>query len=166
MTFDEYKKNSGENSDPVDSQESKFLTLDQLDKMDSDVDILSRKTKSLESSIDEYFVTLMIFQMQLKVMHWGTESYSQHKAFMKTYDTVDGLLDDLIESYQGYHARIDFGCSCEIPSFSNVECDSWLNSITECLISLKNELQEGDLQNIVDEIMASVSKLKYLLTLK
>ena len=148
MTFDEFKE--------------KGTGLE----MDIQKDMISRKTKSLGSSLDEHFVSLLIFQMQLKVMHWGTESYAEHNAYGTTYESVDEGLDALVESYQGYHGRIDFGCSCDIPGFKNVECESWLESMLECLNSLRGELKESDLQNMTDELIASVSKLKYLLTLK
>jgi DNA-binding ferritin-like protein len=146
MTFDEFK--------------------DKGTELEMDLDIVSRKTKSLGSSIDEHFVNLLLFQSQLKIMHWGTESYAQHKAYMKAYDSIDEGLDALVESYQGYHGRIDFGNNCEFISFSDVECESWLNSMLECLNSLRSELKESDLQNMIDELIAAVSKLKYLLTLK
>jgi hypothetical protein len=146
MTFDEFK--------------------DKGTELEMDLDIVSRKTKSLGSSIDEHFVNLLLFQSQLKIMHWGTESYAQHKAYMKAYDSIDEGLDALVESYQGYHGRIDFGGSFEFISFKDVECDSWLNSMLECLNSLREDLNESDLQNLIDELIAAVSKLKYLLTLK
>jgi hypothetical protein len=148
MTFDEFKDKGTEL------------------EMNLDMDMVSRKTKSLGSSIDEHFVNLLLFQSQLKIMHWGTESYAQHKAYMKAYDSIDEGLDALVESYQGYHGRIDFGNSCEFISFKDVECESWLNSMLECLNSLRSELKESDLQNMIDELIAAVSKLKYLLTLK
>ena len=148
MTFDEFKEKGSEL------------------EMDLGIEMLARKTKSLESSLDEHFVSLLIFQMQLKVMHWGTESYAQHNAFGTTYETIEEGLDALVESYQGYHGRIDFECSCDLPGFKNVECESWLDSILDCLNSLRGEFKESDLQNMADELIASVSKLKYLLTLK
>lgn len=148
MTFDEFKDKGSEL------------------EMDLGMEMIGRKTKSLGSSIDDHFISLLIFQMQLKVMHWGTESYAEHNAYGTTYESVDGGLDALVESYQGYHGRIDFGCSCDVPSFKNVEPESWLESMLECLNSLRGELKESDLQNMTDELIASVSKLKYLLTLK
>jgi DNA-binding ferritin-like protein len=146
MTFDEFK--------------------DKGTELEMDLDIVSRKTKSLGSSIDEHFVNLLLFQSQLKIMHWGTESYAEHNAFGSTYGSIDEGLDSLVESYQGYHGRIDFGNACEFISFKDVECESWLNSMLECLNSLRAELKESDLQNMIDELIAAVSKLKYLLTLK
>jgi hypothetical protein len=147
MTFDEFKEKGTE--------------------LEMDLDMTARKIKSIGASdVDDHFVNLLLFQAQLKIMHWGTESYAEHKSYMKAYDSIEDGLDELVESYQGYHGRIDFGCSCEFISFKNVEPDSWLNSMLECLNSLRELLKESDLQNLVDELIAAVSKLKYLLTLK
>jgi hypothetical protein len=145
MTFDEYKEN-GMGSTEGDSQ--------------------LPGVKQLGFSIDEHFVNLLLFQAQLKIMHWGTESYAQHKAYMKAYDSVADGLDSLVESYQGYHGRIDFGNSCEFISFSDVEPNSWLKSMLECLTTLRENFKESDLQNLTDELLANVSRLMYLLTLK
>jgi len=145
MTFDEYKEN-GMASTEDDTQ--------------------LRGVKQLGSSLDEHFINLFLFQAQLKIMHWGTESYAQHKAYMKAYDSIDKGLDALVESDQGYHGRIDFGNSCEFISFSDVEPNSWLKTMMECLTTLRENFKESDLQNLIDELIASVSKLMYLLTLK
>ncbi len=148
MTFDEYKeKGTGE------------LEIDVNDTQISGV-------KQLGSSIDEHFVNLLIFQAQLKIMHWGTESYAEHNAYGTTYESVDSGLDALVESYQGYHGRINFGGPCEFAAFSDVEPNSWLRSMLECLNTLRENVKESDLQNMIDELISGVSKLMYLLTLK
>ena len=36
----------------------------------------------------------------------------------------------------------------------------------ECLTTLRENLKESDLQNMIDELISDVSKLMYLLTLK
>lgn len=123
-------------------------------------------TRSLGKDLDDSFVSLLIFQAQLKIMHWGTGSFAQHEAYGKTYASVDAGLDALVESYQGYHGLIDFGSSCEFISFQNVEVNSWLGSMLECLNTMRGEFQESDLQNLTDELISGISKLKYLLTLK
>ena len=145
MTFDEYKEN-GMASTEDDAQ--------------------LQGIKQLGSSADEHFINLLLFQTQLKIMHWGTESYSQHNAYGMTYDSISDGLDALVESYQGYHGRIDFGNNGELISFADVEPNSWLKSMMECLNTLRENSKESDLQNMIDELIAGVSKLMYLLTLK
>ena len=144
MTFEDFKKGA----EIVPSQEYKDTTV------------------SGKKSINEHFVNLLLFQAQLKIMHWGTESYAEHKAYGDTYESVDEGLDTLVESYQGYHERIDFGGPFQFISFKDVDTNSWLNSMLECLTSLRDGFPETDLQNLTDELIAGVSKLKYLLTLK
>ena len=143
MTFDEYK-----------------------DGVENTEDTQMQGVKQLGSSLDEHFVNLLLFQTQLKIMNWGTESYSQHNAYGMTYDSVSDGLDALVESYQGYHGRIDFGNNCDLISFADVEPNSWLKTMMEFLNTLIENVKESDLQNMIDELIADVSKLMYLLTLK
>lgn len=142
------------------------MTFDEFKQNGSPIDDIIAHSKSLGKSLDEHFVSLLVFQAQLKIMHWGTGSYAEHNAYGLTYETVDNGLDALVESYQGYHGRLDFGSQCDFISFKDVEVNSWLGSMLECLTTLRTELKESDLQNLTDELIASVSKLKYLLSLK
>jgi DNA-binding ferritin-like protein len=139
MTFDEYKEKPGEEK----------LAM----------------TKSLGSSIEEYFSDLFRFQSQLKIMHWGTSSYAEHQAYGTIYSAVDELLDNLVESYQGCYGKLDFP-QCGYINFKEVDVDNWLKDVTNSINNLREELIEDDLKNLLDEIASSVSKLKYLLTLK
>ena len=44
-------------------------------------------------------VPLVQFQQQLRVFHWQTESYAQHKALGKAYEALDGLIDSFVDLY-------------------------------------------------------------------
>jgi len=142
------------------------MTFDEFKHRESPISDILPPAKSLGKSLDEHFLNLLVFQAQLKIMHWGTESYAEHNAYGSTYETVDEGLDALVESYQGYHGRLDFGSKCDFISFKDVEVNSWLGSMLDCLNTLRQEFTESDLQNLTDELIAGVSKLKYLLTLK
>lgn len=122
-------------------------------------------TRSLGSEIDECFSDLLRFQSQLKIMHWGTSSYAEHKAYGKIYKDIDEKLDTLVEAYQGCHGKIDF-LQCGFVSFTEVDVNGWLSGVKHSIERLREEVGEDDLKNLIDEISASVSKLKYLLTLK
>ena len=103
-----------------------------------------------------------VFHLRVK----GKGSFAAHLALQTYYEGIIPLIDGLVESYQGYHGRIDFGNSCELISFSDVEPNSWLKTMMECLTTLRENVKESDLQNLIDELIADVSKLMYLLTLK
>ena len=108
-------------------------------------------------------------QQQLRIFHWQTESFAQHKAFGKAYEELDGLIDDFVEIYIGKYGKIKAKLTY------NIELDNlsdnyltYINDYIKYLISISSELDEKDtdLLNIRDEMLAVLNKLKYLLTLK
>ena len=40
-------------------------------------------------------------QNQLRIFHWQTSKYTQHKAFGKAYEHFDGLIDEFVEVFMG-----------------------------------------------------------------
>jgi len=44
---------------------------------------------------------LLTVQNQLRVYHWQTKSYAEHKALGKLYESLDGLTDQFIETLAG-----------------------------------------------------------------
>ena len=49
--------------------------------------------------------TLLTFQTELRLHHWGTKSYAAHKALGKLYENLDGLIDTFTEAYLGIEGR-------------------------------------------------------------
>jgi DNA-binding ferritin-like protein len=113
---------------------------------------------------------ILNFQNEIKLHHWGTNSYSQHKALGKLYETIDGLLDVFAETYMGTYGKNEIN---EIKSLSfngpaKTNPVNVLNSFEEYLTNeLPNEIDSTQtaLLNIRDEMLASVQQTKYLLTL-
>jgi len=63
---------------------------------------------------EKFIKTLLQIQIQFKLLHWQTESYSEHKAFGKLYDNLDGLIDDFAEIMMGKYGRFDFSSKFEM----------------------------------------------------
>lgn len=112
---------------------------------------------------------LIKIQEQLRVFHWQTESYSQHKAFGKAYEELGNLIDQFVEVFMGKKGKVKAKLTY------NIELDNlgdnynqYIDDFLTFLISLGKELDENDtdLLNIRDEMMAVLNKLKYLLSLK
>jgi hypothetical protein len=106
---------------------------------------------------------------QLKVYHWQTASYAQHKAFGKAYDSLNGLIDVFIEVYTGKYGNVKSKITYkfELESYD----ESYLSFIDSCVNFFKNlqdelDSTDTDLLNIKDEMLAEINRLKYLLTLK
>jgi hypothetical protein len=53
------------------------------------------------ASFQEMVSILLHSQTQVHIFHLQTKSYSEHKALQNYYEGIDGLVDGVIESYQG-----------------------------------------------------------------
>lgn len=114
---------------------------------------------------------ILAFQNQLKVFHWQTFSYAEHKALGKAYETLDELFDKFVEVYFGKYgkaySKIEY--TVHVESYSeDTNVKSFISAKKRDLISyLRSEVSsDSDLTNIVDEVEAEINQLQYLLDLK
>lgn len=112
---------------------------------------------------------LIQMQQQLRIFHWQTESYAQHKAFGKAYEALDDLVDTFVETYMGRYgkARPTVTYSIQLRSLTGEDTvKTTLQGFIEYLDSMSSEIAEAtDLLNIRDSILGEINQLKYLLTL-
>ena len=121
---------------------------------------------------EELILKFVGMQQQFRILHWQTKSYAKHNAYGSIYESLDGFIDEFIEIYMGKYGRVSFNSgegninlkntdSLDLNSFIK-ENISWLKGLSQKL----NEENDSDLLNIRDEVMGSLNKLRYLLTLK
>lgn len=110
---------------------------------------------------------------QLKILHWQTKSFAEHKALGKLYDELDDLVDQFVEVFSGSRGDVpkaqDLFKATAKNYESNEACQAYLDECKEFLMNeVKTFLNDDDteLYNIRDEMLAAVNKTKYLLTLK
>ena len=122
--------------------------------------------------MDRVILNLLKLQIQLRILHWQTNSYAQHKAYGKTYESLDVLLDNLVETYQGKRGIIKYGMPAviEVTNIESISIMDVLGEVTDYLSSEFNNhvdaAKDTDCLNIRDEILATLNSLKYLLTLQ
>lgn len=110
-------------------------------------------------------------QAQLKVFHWQTKSYAEHKAFGKLHETLDELLDMFIEVYMGKYGTVlakdkfEFEVQNYSEEYSREFMDHSISYFSKEIGSGLDQ-DDKDLLNICDEIVAEMNKTKYLLKLK
>lgn len=111
---------------------------------------------------------LITIQQQIRVFHWQTASFAQHKAFGDAYETFDQLIDEFVEVYLGKSQNRINDDELNITLYTAIEPTKFLNHCAEYLNAFNDvfESSDSDLLNIRDELLATVNKLKYLLTLK
>ncbi len=119
---------------------------------------------------NEIIINLLAMENQMRIFHWQTMSFAEHKAFGDIYENLEDLIDNFVEVCMAKHGRPDFGGEFSIPLFdyNAINVDQYINSMIEFLVSLDNIYQgplDSDILNIRDEMLAETNRLKYLLTL-
>jgi hypothetical protein len=132
--------------------------------------VVNRRSYSEEvkSMLVKKFMELL---NMIKLYHWKTHSYSQHKATDELHEKLSGHIDSFVEIMMGkdekrvrmivkeidvydYNNKTDFKTKIhEYRSFF-FDLDRWFNS-----------KKDNDLLNIRDEILADLNQFLYLLTL-
>ena len=112
---------------------------------------------------------LLTLQNQLRIFHWQTKSYSEHKALQKAYEGLDDLIDIFVEVYFGKYGNINAKDSFKLnlENYSAKDCRETIQDGINYLQNLTNEMKENDteLLNIRDEMLAVLERTKYLLRL-
>lgn len=98
------------------------------------------------------------------IMHWQTESYAAHKALGEFYEAMPGLVDDLVEAYQGKTKVI-------LRQFPTGEENYEQITPLAYMEYLSKELDEGrdlfgddsEIQNLVDSVADLIDSTMYKL---
>jgi hypothetical protein len=135
------------------------------------IEEVKTEVKAENDGKGEMIQTMMLqMQKQYQIFHWQTTSFSQHKSFGKIYESLDESIDTFIETYMGKYGRVISASkfNLEMSNYSDLNFISATDSYIEFLINLSNMLdsnRDTDLLNTRDEILGSLNRLKYLLTL-
>jgi DNA-binding ferritin-like protein len=114
---------------------------------------------------------LLEAQVQFKIMHWQTKGYARHNAFGMIYDTLSDLIDTFVEEAMGKYGRFileEGDKTIQLQNLSEINGKAMINTIAQSLVQFTDEFDATDtnLLNVRDEMLGSVYKLSYLLTLE
>ena len=82
---------------------SKFISEQEEDEMDDNLETKETNGDTNVGDFVDMISALMNSQTQIHVFHLQTESYAEHKALQKYYENIDGIVDGLVESFQGQY---------------------------------------------------------------
>ena len=138
-----------------------------------------KETKINTSSLkyDDKNIVIKFLEMlnTIKLYHWKTFSYAQHKATDELYSSLNEHIDNFVEVMLGKtSSRIALGTSKKLPLKALESLSQLKNEIEDYknyLINMDNDTklnikENSDLLNIRDEILGNLNKFSYLLTLK
>ena len=102
-------------------------------------------------------------QTQTHIFHLQTDSYAEHKALQTYYESIDALMDSLIESYQGENDIVRNYKSLPMDNYGSKE--QVIEYFEELLNLVRNLSQDfpSYLKNIVDEIEVLINSTLYKL---
>jgi DNA-binding ferritin-like protein len=123
-----------------------------------------KKDTKLKTTVVEMFLGML---NTVKLYHWNTYSYAEHKATDELYSKLNEHIDTFIEILLGKD-------ECRIPEFSKKILDSRKHDFTqrihqyrEFLINMSEILdpkRDVDLLNVRDELLGDINQFLYLMT--
>jgi len=108
---------------------------------------------------------------QIKLYHWQTHSFAQHKATDELLDSLDKVIDEYVETYMGKYGRPKMTTRNNTVRVQNMNAKMMLKFIKACIAYLEGPLvkklkpSDTDLVNLRDEMMGDLDKVLYLFTL-
>ena len=118
-----------------------------------------------DAAAAEFFMTLLHAATSGHVLHLQTRSYSQHVALDGFYSELPGLVDSVIESYQGkYGVVTNYPSGYVVPTGEPLSFVSALSDYvasTRAAIAPDSEIQ-NDIDGIQSLINSTIYKLRFL----
>jgi hypothetical protein len=119
--------------------------------------------------MEELASILLHSQTQTHIFHLGVSgpgAYAAHKALQKYYESIDGVVDGLVESYQGKNGLIEFKPVAGIDN----NCDTrniitYFDKLCAIVRTLRQspDLQDSYIQNQIDNVEELIYSTKYKL---
>ena len=118
------------------------------------------------------FVKLLLkLQNNVRLFHWNTVTYKNHIASDKLYEDIDTYVDRFIEVYMAKHGRLDHETKIQLnlDVLSDMQIIPYLKSVSNYLSNesfFGNFSHDPDLQTILSDIIESVNKAVYIMSMK
>lgn len=110
----------------------------------------------------EFFVTLLHAATSVHLLHLQTRSYSQHQALGSLYGDLPGLVDSVIESYQGKYGVItSYPSGYAVPTMEPLE---FVSALSDYVMANREAVApDSEIQNDIDSIQAAINSTIYKL---
>jgi hypothetical protein len=112
----------------------------------------------------EMMSILLHSQTQAHTLHLQTESYSEHKALQNYYEGIDGIVDGLVESFQGKYGIIKGYKSMNLQEWKSTEDTvKYMKGLCEKVIELRDCCEDSYIQNQIDTVCELINSTLYKL---
>lgn len=143
-----------------------ILTL----KLRGEDSLISEQKQKTNKSFEKMISELLTSRNQVQIFHWQvikTGSYAAHKAYEDYYSGIVGIMDDLVESYQGKYGIIE-NYKCDgVSQFESVEktityFQELSNSVEKLRKDVKDSYLDNQIDNVIQLIQSTLYKLRFL----
>ena len=131
----------------------------------------TKKNRTSKRTPKTKLVSMFLSMLNIvKLYHWKTQSYSQHKATDELYSKLNDHIDSFVEVMLGKdQSRVQFTPTfVPVTDFNNTEeFKKCIRQYREALTQLNRSfdpVQDSDLLNIRDEILGDLNQFLYLLS--
>ena len=155
---------------------NEFITFDQMRSNMVQAPTGNEPEAEDKKSFAPIFSKILQNSAQIKLLHWQTNFYGQHKALDAFWEEFNGVSDQLAESIMGKFGKpiLNDTENCltifNYKNPENADLNEFLAHLYECYDkdcrSYFSEEKDGELINIIDEIVALIDQNRYLLSLK
>ena len=144
--------------------EVKKKNLMREQKEDSETEVEDTKTNS---GFKDMVSILLHSQTQVHIFHLQTKSYAEHKALQKYYEDIDGIVDGIIESYQGKYDVVTGYNSIKTEEYkSSEQVIKYFKALDSMVEKNRKSVKESFLQNQIDTVQeliySTLYKLRFL----
>lgn len=126
------------------------------------------KTLRNTTSGGDIVSAMLTIRNQIKLYHWQTKSFADHKATDDLTAALDTAIDTFVEVYMGKYGRPKVTKAIKLHNFSANMAREFVSKQTVYLMNVlprRLKKNDTDLLNIRDEILAELNKTRYLFTL-
>jgi len=133
------------------------------------------KSKGYKYNIENIVTMFLQMLNTVKLYHWKTISYPEHKATDELYANLNSNIDTFVETMLGKTGgRVNLVKQKTLPLLAIENINEFKKEITQYknfLINMSkdselNTSSNSDLMNIKDEILGNLNQFTYLLTFK
>lgn len=149
---------------------------DQMDREENGIHTEHPKMDGTEGKYAYVFKMILQNVAQTKLLHWQSHFYGQHKALDDLFDGLIDKGDELAESVMGKYGRpvlSEEQLCLTLMNYSNPEkgdLSDFTDHLYKCYaIDCKSLFEQGkdsEILNIIEEIIALVDRIKYLISLR
>jgi len=165
--YEELKKRNMLEQEETEDQDDTDEEEENISDEDNDVDDDSEDEVESNDDFCEMVCRLLHSQTQVHILHLQTTSYSEHKALQKYYEGIDGLVDGIVESYQGKYGIIKNYKTFKIEQYKNgKKTISYFERLLDIIENNRDSVDDTYIQNQIDTVQelinSTIYKLKYL----